>query len=185
MDKQVMISRLPLKNWAKTIAEDFELYDELLEHEILVAHTREVYDNMQWIIYAVESAGDVTGRRYLRVKAIGETHDGEKRRISIRIYSPKLPRISMLSDYVGRTLAGGQFLCTIRDGNEHDVVAYFIRTVDSTGKKSNPITIQHEESSSFIDQDYCYSNDKVDEYDKLPLFSIVELASTLHQLSKI
>ena len=151
MDNSFMVDRLPIKNWAKTLTEDLQLIDQLCEFPIQIAHPRFVLDG--------KSSGSATGRRYVDFTVQIPLDESVTKRIIIRIFSPKLPRVEAFADYLDRTINGGQFLCTLNDNGQLILVAHFIRTInEQNGRKSNPICVLPEKSSAFVDVDRSLSS---------------------------
>lgn len=149
-----MVDRLPIKNWAKTLTEDLQLIDQLCEFPIQIAHPRFVLNGTQWLITGIKSAGSATGRRYVDFTVQIPLDESVTKYIVIRIFSPKLPRVEAFSDYLDRTINGGQFLCTLKENDQLILVAHFIRTINEhNSRKSNPICVLPEKSSAFADVD--------------------------------
>ena len=149
-----MVDRLPIKNWAKTLTEDLQLIDQLCEFPIQIAHPRFVLNGAQWLITGIKSAGSATGRRYVDFTVQIPLDESVTKYIVIRIFSPKLPRVEAFSDYLDRTINGGQFLCTLKENDQLILVAHFIRTINEhNSRKSNPICALPEKSSAFVDVD--------------------------------
>ena len=149
-----MVDRLPIKNWAKTLTEDLQLIDQLCEFPIQIAHPRFVLNGTQWLITGIKSAGSATGRRYVDFTVQIPLDESVTKYIVIRIFSPKLPRVEAFSDYLDRTINGGQFLCTLKENDRLILVAHFIRTINEhNSRKSNPICVLPEKSSAFTDVD--------------------------------
>ena len=88
-----MVDRLPIKNWAKTLTEDLQLIDQLCEFPIQIAHPRFVLDDTNWLITEIKSSGSATGRRYVDFTVQIPLDESVTKRIIIRIFSPKLPRV--------------------------------------------------------------------------------------------
>ena len=154
MDNSFMVDRLPIKNWAKTLTEDLQLIDQLCEFPIQIAHPRFVLNGTQWLITGIKSAGSATGRRYVDFTVQIPLDESVTKYIVIRIFSPKLPRVEAFSDYLDRTINGGQFLCTLKENDQLILVAHFIRTINEhNSRKSNPICVLPEKSSAFADVD--------------------------------
>ena len=149
-----MVDRLPIKNWAKTLTEDLQLIDQLCEFPIQIAHPRFVLNGTQWLITGIKSAGSATGRRYVDFTVQIPLDESVTKYVVIRIFSPKLPRVEAFSDYLDRTINGGQFLCTLKENDQLILVAHFIRTINEhNSRKSNPICVLPEKSSAFADVD--------------------------------
>ena len=147
-----MVDRLPIKNWAKTLTEDLQLIDQLCEFPIQIA--RFVLNGTQWLITGIKSAGSATGRRYVDFTVQIPLDESVTKYVVIRIFSPKLPRVEAFSDYLDRTINGGQFLCTLKENDQLILVAHFIRTINEhNSRKSNPICVLPEKSSAFADVD--------------------------------
>ena len=154
MDNSFMVDRLPIKNWAKTLTEDLQLIDQLCEFPIQIAHPRFVLNGTQWLITGIKSAGSATGRRYVDFTVQIPLDESVIKYVVIRIFSPKLPRVEAFSDYLDRTINGGQFLCTLKENDQLILVAHFIRTINEhNSRKSNPICVLPEKSSAFADVD--------------------------------
>ena len=154
MDNSFMVDRLPIKNWAKTLTEDLQLIDQLCEFPIQIAHPRFVLNGTQWLITGIKSAGSATGRRYVDFTVQIPLDESVTKYVVIRIFSPKLPRVEAFSDYLDRTINGGQFLCTLKENDQLILVAHFIRTINEhNSRKSNPICVLPEKSSAFADVD--------------------------------
>lgn len=154
-----MVDRLPIKNWAKTLTEDLQLIDQLCEFPIQIAHPRFALDGTNWLITEIKSSGSATGRRYVDFTVQIPLDESVTKRIIIRIFSPKLPRVEAFADYLDRTINGGQFLCTLNENGQLILVAHFIRTInEQNGRKSNPICVLPEKSSAFVDVDRSLSS---------------------------
>lgn len=133
---------LNIRNWAKTVAFDYDVEDELYSSNIIGSYPKAAIDvtKQDWRIAAVRDGYSSLKRHYLDFVVITTLQD-RKVFIIIRIFSPNTPRISNFNQYIDARVVGVNFLCTTVDeeGNNFHI-ARFIKTLKSDGSgKSNPI----------------------------------------------
>lgn len=136
----ILVDDLPIKNWAKTLAFDFDIAEELGELNITSVFPKDTTKfKPAWRIERItvyksspRSKAAITFYCNARIKSKIYTQH-------IRIFAPHAPRVDNLKDYLGRRVVGANFICSVRNSKYSTLIARFIQTVDKKGRKSNPI----------------------------------------------
>ena len=160
-----LVDDLPIKNWAKTLAFDFDIGDELGDMNITAVFPKDTTKfRPAWVIERItvyktspRSKTAITFYCNARIKGKIYTHQ-------IRIFTPHIPRIDNLKDCLGRRVVGANFLCVARNKNYMTFVSRFIQTVDRKGRKSNPIMRRENEERSVKNKQCSYELDSFVDY---------------------
>lgn len=132
------IDKMPLKHWAKTIAIDNDIIDEINSINIELVFPKKVTKLEDWVITQVHTYTTNKGRKavvfYAQVEIDGETFTQR-----IRIYTPHFPRIKDLNQYLGSTIVGANFMCSVKLNGQNVLIARYIQVIKKDGLKSNPI----------------------------------------------
>lgn len=140
------VDNLFLKYWAKTLAIDYDIVDELNRINIAAMFPKEILKVENWLITKITVHDSPFKKKFITFHAQCEI-DGEKYTQKIRIYSPKLPRVKRLQQYLGSEIIGINLICSTKIRKDTILIARFIKILKEDGKKSNPI-MDHVENTS-------------------------------------
>ena len=160
------VDNLPIKAWAKTVAIDNDIVDELDKASINVVYPKAKIKLEDWKITKILIYTSPLKRKVLVF--YGEVEiDGKVYTERIRLYSPHLPRVKDLEQYLGATIVGGNFICSIITNNQRILVANYIQVIKTDGLKSNPVTKPIEKSSKLLEKPITLTVNDFEDHDQM------------------
>lgn len=161
----ILVDDLPIKNWAKTLAFDFDIVDELANLNITAVFPKDTTKFWPaWRIEKITVYRSAPRQKTAITFCCNARIKGKVYTQNIRIYSPHAPRIKDLNEYLGRRVVGANFICAIRTSKQLTLVARFIQTVSKKGRKSNPIMRSEDDARNISDKQQSYQIDSLIDY---------------------
>lgn len=153
---------LPVKNWAKTLAYDYEIGEELFYSNITSAFPKKVISVNDWTIERITVYKTKVQSIYAMTFYVKAVEGDNVYTQKIRIYNPYLPRTRSIDEYIGCKIVGANMICSVRHKQVINV-ARFVQIIKKDGRKSNPIMRLEEETLDSINkQQWAETPDFVD-----------------------